>query len=129
MIEDLKTLRNQSHYNWVIVEEPFRLGRTEVGEHIDFVVCIDIPPEIALTRTIKRTALNIPESIEVSVLVKSIFEFIDQYLQVSRDSYAIANGNVKNDCNRIVDGTIEVELLANEISITAAKKTSFRQIR
>ncbi|GGG59360.1 hypothetical protein [Paenibacillus radicis (ex Gao et al. 2016)] len=118
MIEDLKALRNESKYDWVIVEEPFGRGRTEIAELIDFVVCIDIPPEIALARTIKRAALNVPESIETSVLLSSIIEFIDQYLQVSRDSYAIVNGNVKKDCNLIIDGTRDTELLANEI-ITA----------
>ncbi|WP_042162137.1 ATP-binding cassette domain-containing protein [Paenibacillus gorillae] len=118
MIEDLKALQEQSHYNWVIVEEPFGRGRTEIAGLIDYVVCIDIPSDIALARSIKRAALNVPEGIETSILLGSIIEFIDQYLQVSRDSYVIVNENVKKDCNLIVDGTKEVGLLANEI-ITA----------
>jgi len=125
MVEDLKTLRDQSHYDWIIVEEPFGRGRTAIAELIDFVVCIDIPPEIALARTIKRAALTVPENVEVSALVRSIIEFVDQYLLVSRDTYAIVNGNVKKDCNLIVDGTKEVEQLANDIT-TALQKSLFR---
>ncbi|MFF2089864.1 hypothetical protein [Paenibacillus sp. NPDC058174] len=121
MIEDLKVLRSESHYDWVIVEEPFGRERTEIAELIDYVVCIDIPPEIALARTIKRAALNVPESTETSALLSSIVEFIDQYLQVSRETYAIVNENVKKDCNLIVDGTKDTELLANEIITVIAQ--------
>ena len=90
-----------------------------------FVVYIEIPPEIALVRTIKRAALTVPENVEVSAMVRSIIEIVDQYLNVSRDSYAIVNGIVKKDCNLIVDGTKEVELLSNEI-ITALQNSVFR---
>jgi len=125
MVEDLKTLRNQGGVNWVILEEPFGRGRSVVSGLIDFVVCIDIPPEIAFARTIKRTASSVPDNVEVSVLIKSIIEFVDQYLSVSRDSYEIVNMNVKKDCNLIVDGTKQVEILANEI-VTAVQNSLFR---
>jgi hypothetical protein len=62
--------------------------------------------EIAFARTVKRAALAVPENVE---------DFVDQYLAVSRDSYALVNENVKRDCNIIVDGTKDIESLANEI--------------
>ncbi|MDF2652184.1 MAG: hypothetical protein K0Q73_7989, partial [Paenibacillus sp.] len=121
MIEDLQVMRNQKvEDGWVIVEEPFGRGRIAMNGLIDFVVCIDIPLEIAFARTIKRAALNVQENIEISVLLRNITEFVDQYLDVSRDSYAIVNENVKKDCDLIVDGMKEIDVLANEI-ITALK--------
>ena len=56
-----------------------------------------------------------PETVEVSELLTNIIEFVDQYLDVSRESYAIVNEIVKKDCNLIVDGTKEVTVLASEI--------------
>ncbi len=121
MIEDLQVMRNQKvEDGWVIVEEPFGRGRIAMNGLIDFVVYIDIPLEIAFARTIKRAALNVQENIEISVLLRNITEFVDQYLDVSRDSYAIVNENVKKDCDLIVDGMKEIDVLANEI-ITALK--------
>lgn len=37
---------------YIIVEEPFGRGREGMAEPIDFVVCIDIPLEVALARKI-----------------------------------------------------------------------------
>ncbi|RAV21524.1 hypothetical protein [Paenibacillus contaminans] len=125
LVEDLETLRNQERVNWVILEEPFGRGRSAMSGLIDFVVCIDIPPEIAFARTIKRAASSVPENVEVSALIKSIIEFVDQYLSVSRDSYEKVNKNVKKDCNLVVDGTKQVEVLAKEI-VTAVQKSLFR---
>jgi uridine kinase len=125
MVEDLKALRNQSGVSWVILEEPFGRGRIALSGLIDFVVCIDIPLEVAFARTIKRAACTVPENVEASVLIKSIIEFVDQYLTVSRDSYAIVNKNVKKDCNLVVDGTKQVDILANEI-VTAVQTFLFR---
>lgn len=39
---------------YIIVEEPFGRGREGMAELIDFVVCIDIPLEVALARRILR---------------------------------------------------------------------------
>jgi dephospho-CoA kinase len=70
MVEDLNSLRNQGNGDgWVIVEEPFGRGRNTMTGLIDFVVCIDIPPEIAFARTIKRAALTVPENVEVPILL------------------------------------------------------------
>ena len=43
---------------YIIVEEPFGRGRGGMAELIDFVVCIDIPLEVALARRILRGIQN-----------------------------------------------------------------------
>jgi uridine kinase len=125
MVKDLTALRAQKQEGWIIVEEPFGRGRTAIAELIDFVICIEIPPEIALARTIKRAVVSVPTDVEVSLLTTSIIEFIDQYLLVSRDSYSIVNANVRKVCDLVVDGTQNVDLLTNEI-ITVLHNRSFR---
>ncbi|BBH24407.1 hypothetical protein Back11_57520 [Paenibacillus baekrokdamisoli] len=123
LVEDLRAIRTQQQdiNGLVIVEEPFGRGRTAMSGLIDYVVCIDIPLEIAFARTVKRAAQTVPEDVEVSVLLNSIVEYVDQYLSVSRHTYALVNENVKKDCNLVVDGTKDIDDLANEI-VTALQK-------
>lgn len=117
MVEDLQLLRNKQNdvHSWVIVEEPFGKCRIAISGLIDYVVCIDIPLEIAFARTVKRAALAVPKNVEISLLLKNLVEFVDQYISVGRDTYALVNKNVMQECDLIVDGTKDAEILANEI--------------
>jgi uridine kinase len=116
MVEDLQDLHKELNMKWVIIEEPFGRGRVSISGLIDFVVCIDIPLEIAFARTIKRAAATVPDNIESSLLLKQMVEFVDQYLAVGRDTYAIVNKQVMKDCDLIVDGTKSIDILADEIT-------------
>lgn len=51
----------------------------------------------------------------MNLLIKSKIEFVDQYLEVGRNTYTFVGNNVKKDCNVIVDGTKDIEILANEM--------------
>jgi uridine kinase len=118
MAADLAAMREeqQASGGWVIVEEPFGRGRVQLSGLIDYVVCIDIPLEIALARAIKRGLLEVPDTMSASEIGSKMVDYIDQYIAVSRDSYAIVNANVKKDCNLIVDGMRGTDALAQEIA-------------
>ncbi|MBP1996524.1 hypothetical protein [Paenibacillus eucommiae] len=117
MVEDLQILRNKQKAvnGWVIVEEPFGRNRDSITSFIDYVVCIDIPLEIAFARTVKRAAIAAPINVEVNKLLENIVEFVDQYLTVGRDTYAIVNKNVMQNSDLIVDGIKAIDVLADEI--------------
>ena len=42
----------------IVLEEPFGRERAEIADLIDFVVCIDLPLEIALARNAEFTAVK-----------------------------------------------------------------------
>ena len=90
-------------------------GKAKPLELIDFVVCIDIPLEIAFARTIRRAALTVPENAGVPTLLENLINFVDEYLSVGRDTYEVVNKNVMRECDLVVDGTNNVDFLVNEI--------------
>lgn len=105
---------------YIIVEEPFGRGREGMAELVDFVVCIDIPLEVALARRILR-GIQHAESNQSETL-KNFEEYLSQYLIVVRNLYQAINSNVMADCDLIVSGLEPVDVITDKIIIELEKR-------
>lgn len=105
---------------YIIVEEPFGRGRKGMAELIDFVVCIDIPLEVALARRILR-GIQHAES-NPSETIKNFEEYLSQYLNVVRNLYQAINSNVMADCDLIVSGLEPIDVITDKIIIELEKR-------
>lgn len=106
---------------YIIVEEPFGRGREGMAELIDFVVCIDIPLEVALARRILRGIQNAEYS--PSETLKNFEEYLSQYLIVVRNLYQAINSNVMTDCDLIVSGLEPMDVITDKIIIELEKRS------
>lgn len=106
---------------YIIVEEPFGRGREGMAELIDFVVCIDIPLEVALARRILRGIQNAECS--PSETLKNFEEYLSQYLIVVRNLYQAINSNVMADCDLIVSGLEPMDVITDKIIIELEKRS------
>ncbi|MEC0373408.1 AAA family ATPase [Paenibacillus chibensis] len=98
---------------FIIVEEPFGRGREGMAELIDFVVCIDIPLEVALARRILRGIHNAEGT--PGETLKNIEEDLTQYLIVVRNLYQAINSNVMAECDLIVSGLEPMDVITDKI--------------
>ncbi len=100
--------------DFIVMEEPFGRRRCEVGELVDFVVCIDIPLEIALARRMLEYAVNAKDPAKYVEMLRS---FLDRYLHGgSRETYLAANVLAMEECELVVAGTRDAEAIAAEVA-------------
>jgi uridine kinase len=99
----------------IVVEEPFGRERAEMADLIDFIVCIDLPLEIALARRLLRMlgfflAEQTPEA-----FAKQLQFFLPWYIESGRDLYRAMQQLVLQNCDIIVDGMLPPDALAQVI--------------
>lgn len=97
----------------VVVDEPFGRVWSPIRELLDFVVCLDVPLEIALARRVLRTANAVADSARFHEDIK---QGMTQYLNGGRESYARVLALVRAEADLVLDGTAAPEQLAEAAS-------------
>jgi uridine kinase len=112
-IEEILSLkeRDSEAPQHIIIEEPFGKARSAMKPLIDFHVQINIPPEIALARRIKR----ILESSNQGEGNEHLREFLDWYLRAGRDFYMAVHQQADKEKDLAVDGTLAPDIVAQTI--------------
>ena len=116
---------------FIVIEEPMGRERVEMAPLIDFVVVIDTPLEIALTRRLLRDigpiSLEHIEKASKEQLAEGFVEIVNYlegylsgYLDAGRDLYIAVQERAKENCDLELDGCLSVDELAQQIS-TAVK--------
>jgi len=100
----------------VVLEEPFGRERDEIADMIDFVVCIDLPLEIALARKLLRMLGFFLAEQTAEAFAKHMQFFLPWYLESGRDLYATVQLRVLRHCDLIVDGMLPPDALADTIA-------------
>ena len=104
---------------YILVEDPMGTMRDEFAQLYDFLVFIEIPPDVSLARLIKRMIndvnINDKNIIDYSKLVNQISNFLDKYLDFQRDLYQIASSKVKPNADLILDGQKTIVNLVKEV--------------
>ncbi|WNZ25575.1 hypothetical protein HJG54_23845 [Leptolyngbya sp. NK1-12] len=107
---------------FIVMEEPFGRERAGMSELVDFVVCIDLPLEVALARRLLRDAewcLREKNSEYLAIYLK---EYLTGYLSgATREMYLEVNARVLKNCDLILGGVKPLDELADEV--VAAIKT------
>ena len=100
----------------IVVEEPFGRERTEMADMIDFVVCVDLPLEIALARKLLRMLGFYLAEQTPDAFAKHLQFFLPWYIESGRELYAVVQQRVLLQCDLIVDGSLPPDALADAIA-------------
>lgn len=102
---------------FLVIEEPFGRGRTDMKGLVDFSVCIDVPMEVALARRLLDTVEKWSGTAEARL--QWMGNYLRTYLfEGMREVYVAINERVKEQCDLVLDGTHPVE--QNAQSVVAA---------
>jgi len=99
----------------IVLEEPFGRERAEVADLIDFVVCIDLPLEIALARRLLRMLGLFLADQTPDAFAKQLQSFLPWYIESGRDLYRAMQQLVLQNCDLIADGMLPPDALAEVI--------------
>ena len=122
---------------YIVIEEPMGRARAEMADLIDFVVVIDTPFEIALTRRLLRDFMPMfPEDIEKATreelaarmdqIGANLRGFLEGYLYVSRDIYIAVIEQAKRSCDLVLDGILPPDTLAQQLVAAVKDKPRIR---
>ncbi|MEO7911700.1 MAG: hypothetical protein ABIV47_18805 [Roseiflexaceae bacterium] len=99
----------------IVLEEPFGRERADVADVIDFVVCIELPLEIALARKLLRMLGFFLAEQTPDAFAKHLQFFLPWYLESGRELYRAVQQRVLQNCNLIADGMLPPDALADFI--------------
>jgi len=96
----------------IVLEEPFGRERAEVADLIDFVVCIDLPLEIALARKLLRMLGFFLAEQTPDAFTKHLQFFLPWYIESGCELYRAMQQRVLRNCDLIADGMLPPDGLA-----------------
>jgi uridine kinase len=99
----------------IVLEEPFGRARAELAGLIDYVVCIDLPLEIALARKLLRMLNFFLAQQTPDEYIKHLQFLLPWYLESGRELYRLVQQRVLQSCDLIADGTMPPDALADVI--------------
>ncbi|WP_426357875.1 AAA family ATPase [Pseudocolwellia sp. HL-MZ19] len=104
---------------YIFVEEPFGKERKSISTLIDYVILLDQPLELCLSRIIKRhtNQSNIDP-------VNSVSNFLDKYDDHMRDVYISTVNQVRVNCDLIINKTASIKQTVDVISKWLQKQTN-----
>ncbi len=111
MLESLHRLMAGEH-QYIFVEEPFGRERSGIAPLVDFVVLLDLPLELCLSRVLRRNISN-----SASGNYESVARYLAKYQDHFREIYLETVKQVRENCDLIVDKKHSVatgaEIVAN----------------
>ena len=113
-VSALQTLRSTNNSCFIFIEEPFGRERNSMALLIDYVVLLDQPLELCLSRIIKRHTDNLLGKSSASL--NSIAIFLDKYHDHFREIYIKAANKVSLNCDLIISGNISIKETTSSIS-------------
>ncbi|WP_340678970.1 hypothetical protein [Paraglaciecola sp.] len=108
-ISSLEILISKSNSRFIFVEEPFGRERDSLSALIDYVVFLDQPIELCLSRIIQRHADN-PNS------KCSISKYLNKYDDHFRDIYVSTANQVRKNSDLVFNEVLSIKATANYIS-------------
>jgi uridine kinase len=100
----------------VVLEEPFGRARDELAGLIDFVVCVELPLEIALARKLLRMLDFYLAEQTADAFAKQLQFLLPWYLESGRELYAMVQRRVLQNCDLVADGMLPPDKLADTIA-------------
>ena len=100
----------------IVLEEPFGRERDELATLIDYVICIDLPLEIALARKLLRMTKFLLAEESADALAQHLQFFLPWYLTSGRDLYLAVNRRVQANCDLVVDGTQPSDTIVSTVA-------------
>jgi uridine kinase len=117
-VSALRQLKTQGEHEYIFIEEPFGRCRDLMAPLIDYVVLLDQPMEVCLSRLIMRHIKHSPSDPS-----NSIAEYLLKYDSHLRQIYIEATNQVRENCDLVIERVASVELTSESISDWLKSKT------
>ncbi|XOV80996.1 MAG: hypothetical protein ACFHVJ_08600 [Aestuariibacter sp.] len=111
LVDSLQDLKTKCTAPYIFIEEPFGRCRGSIASLIDYVVLLDVPMEICLSRVIMRN-LNNPSNDSLISIPKYLSKYNDHF----RDIYINAVAQTRSSSDFIVQQVDTIESSSAEIS-------------
>lgn len=85
---------------YILFDAPLGYCHRETGKYIDFLICLDTPPDIALARRLLREHRS-------STNTKIILEDLEYYLTHSRPLFILSQE--EKECDLSIDGSLSIQ--------------------
>jgi uridine kinase len=115
LVDDLSSLitNTSAPLEYILLDYPFSRSHQAVSDFIDLTIFIDTPLDIALARRILRDFKH--RSID------DVFSDLSNYLTRGRFAYLNAQKADRNNCEIIIDGSLSLTSVVNELLETIIK--------
>jgi len=111
LTESLRHLKTQNQHDTIFVEDPFGRCRVAMRPLIDYVILLNTPLEICLSRVINRYIQQSERD-----LTTRITDYLTMYDDHFRAIYRNVNNQVKEDCDLVIDDVATIEQTSALIS-------------
>jgi uridine kinase len=110
-VSALNSLLSKNNSRYIFIEEPFGKERNVMSSLIDYVILLDQPLELCLSRIIKRHIDHPqPDSLD------SIASYLNKYDDHLREIYISAANQVRNNCDLIIEHVLSIKNTSDIIS-------------
>lgn len=116
LVNALQEIISKSNSPFIFIEEPFGKERDSITSLIDYVVLLDQPIELCLSRIIKRHTGH-PNSESLG----AISSYLDKFEDHLRDIYITAANQVKSNADLIIENELSIKHTFNVITLWLKK--------
>ncbi|MEQ3515443.1 hypothetical protein ABMY35_19170 [Pseudoalteromonas sp. BZB3] len=109
-LKTLSELKVHSDSQMIFIEEPFGRERAEIAHLIDYVIMLDMPIEVCLSRVVKR---HLKHSNDPSTTLSNYLRKYDDHL---RDVYIAAANHVRQSSDLIITNVGTIASIQSTIS-------------
>jgi uridine kinase len=110
-VSSLKSIIEENSSRFIFIEEPFGKQRDSMSSLIDYVVLLDQPMELCLSRIIKRHTDH-PNSNSLNLIAR----YLDKYEDHFREIYISGVNRVRNNSDLIFKEVVSIKDTTNYIS-------------
>lgn len=115
LIQELEVLQGES-WDYIVIDYPFAYAHEQVGRLVDLAVFIDTPLDVAMARRFIRDFRPNGDKELTDVIPE-----MENYLTRGRQGYLHMLDRIKPMSNLIIDGTLPVDKICEEIADEAAR--------
>lgn len=101
--------------SYILFEMPLGKEHQQTAKHIDYLIWIDVPLDIALARAIK-SLLQDQQSGTKGQFTEWLDKYLDHYLNGIRDTLEMQKRKVRVNADIVIDGTNSIEDLAEYVA-------------
>ncbi|HEY5584939.1 MAG TPA: hypothetical protein VIK78_10660 [Ruminiclostridium sp.] len=107
LANDINLSLAEESFDYILLDYPFAYKNDKVSSFIDYAIFIYTPLDIAMARRLLRDFVNQPTNL--------LSDDLNCYLSQGRVAYMEAINTIKPNSNFIVDGSLSVDEIVNQI--------------
>lgn len=117
---DLARLKAETKSSYIVFETLLGKHHHDSGQHIDYLIWLDLPLDIALSRNIQKfskSILNNKQS-DAHGFVSWLNQYLDNYLSIVRETLEVQAERIANSADLIVDAQLSTEEMLEKVMLS-----------